>query len=65
MVINLWIVKNISPKVISLVDVSLGKVNQLDILPGEERVVEDLSYILNLMCLLDPALKLIQIREDV
>ena len=61
----MWIVKNVSRKVISLVDTSQGIISQLDLLPGEELSIEDLSFILNLLPLLDPSLNLIQIREDV
>lgn len=65
MVIVMWIVKNVSRKVIPLVDTSQGIISQLDLLPGEELSIEDLSFILNLLPLLDPSLNLIQIREDV
>ena len=65
MVIVMWIVKNVSRKVIPLVDTSQGTISQLDLLPGEELSIEDLSFILNLLPLLDPSLNLIQIREDV
>ena len=61
----MWIVKNVSRKVIPLVDTSQGIISQLDLLPGEELSIEDLSFILNLLPLLDPSLNLIQIREDV